>query len=136
MLLDHQPRFDYPGLGPIQRSQCDLYVYAVGDHLVAVASERDDNPGASVTNTAEHAATAVLARYAPGQPERLIWFERYPASRIHGPQESIDRVDFDWDGERHIFQSPPHWTPSSRVDLEQLIGEPFPGPGDDLARLR
>lgn len=123
MLIDHVDEFDYPGLGPIQRSRCDLYVYEVDGRLIAVASERDDNPGASVTNTAERAATAVLAAYAPGQPERLTWIERYPPSRYHGPNESLDLVGFDWDGRAFHF---PRWTPWSRAELETMIGEPFP----------
>ena len=126
MLKDHVTEFEYPGLGPSQRSRCDLYVYELTDgHLLAVASERNDNPGASVTNTAEHAATAVLAHYAPGQPERLIWIERYPPSDIHGPSESIDLVHFAWDSGQQSFHSP-NWQPWSRAELETTIGESFP----------
>ena len=130
MLIDHVADFEYPGLGPIQRSRADLYVYELGERLVAIASEREDNPGASVTNTAEHLASAILARYAPGRPERLVYFERYPVSRIHGPVESIDRVDFGWDGARAAFHSP-RWMPSSREELERLIGEPYPAAPDE-----
>ena len=36
------------GLGRLCR--CDLYVYREGDAAVVVASEREDNPGASITN--------------------------------------------------------------------------------------
>lgn len=135
MLIEHLAQFEYPGLGPVQRSVCDLYVYDMGTHLIAVASERDDNPGASVTNTAEHAASAVLARFAPGQPDRLLWVERYPASRIHGPEESISKVEFEWDAARQGFHAP-GWTPSSREELEGLLGEPFPEPTADATYRR
>ena len=36
-------------LGRLYR--CDLYVYRDGDAAVVVASEREDNPGVSMTNT-------------------------------------------------------------------------------------
>lgn len=135
MLIEHLAEFDYPGLGPVQRSVCNLYVYEVGEQLIAVVSERDDNPGASVTNTAEHAASAVLARFAPNQPERLVWIERYPASQIHGPQESIDNVEFEWDAGRQRFYGP-RWSPSDRLELERLLGEPFPEPVADATYRR
>ena len=39
--------------------RCDLYVYRDEDAAVVVASEREDNPGASITNTYEDLATRV-----------------------------------------------------------------------------
>ena len=72
---------------------------------------------------------------APGEPERLTYFERYPPSQVHGPTESIDGVAFTWDETRREFHSPV-WTPSSRHELEVLIGESYPEPALDAVRLR
>jgi hypothetical protein len=50
------------GLGRLCR--CDLYVYRDGDAAVVVASEREDNPGPSITNTYEDLATGVWEKLA------------------------------------------------------------------------
>ncbi|HYE17368.1 MAG TPA: hypothetical protein VEA69_02930 [Tepidisphaeraceae bacterium] len=59
---------------------CDLEVVGLPDgRTLVIATERDDNPGVSVTNFAEGQATIVVNRFGL-DPERLVWIEHYPAS--------------------------------------------------------
>lgn len=71
-------QFCYPGLhGREAWADLTLYDLADGGTLV-VASERPDNPGASVTNAAEQLATWAAFRLE-FEPEQLVWVEHYPA---------------------------------------------------------
>ncbi len=73
--------------------KCDLHVTWLDDgRIVVVASERDDNPGASVTNAAEFIATWACARLEL-DPQLLVWIEHYPASRRR-PRHSFDLATF------------------------------------------
>jgi hypothetical protein len=58
--------------------RCDLQVYRDGDVAVVVATEREDNPGSSITNSYAYLATGVWQKlklsFKPvpyGQPVRL-----------------------------------------------------------------
>ncbi len=91
--------FRYAGLHG-REAWCDLAVYELGDgRRVCIATERADNPGASITNTAELAATAA-ARELGIPPETLVWVEHYAGSESYASDDprfhrhTYDRVEF------------------------------------------
>jgi hypothetical protein len=137
-------RFRFPGLyGCV--AWCDLERVELTDgRVVVIVSEREDNPGVSVTNFAEELATILCHRYSI-EPKRLVWIEHYPAGtcpvcngtgRRHGgkaccaacrgsgrrrERATYDLVTFmtvpfgdDW-----RFQEP-KWRPMSEVDWKAL----------------
>ena len=113
-----EPKFDFPGLGPKQRSYCDLAIYDALTHPVVVATERESNPGASITNAAEQLAMAVIERFALLEPQEVIWVERYRPGR---PDESLSRIFFSWQDRKASSVS---WQPLSNDELRDLILEP------------
>jgi hypothetical protein len=58
---------------------------------VVIATEIPDNPGISITSSAEEVAMLVLGRFNI-LPSELIWIENYPATPEH--EEIFDRVYF------------------------------------------
>lgn len=110
------------GLGRLCR--CDLHVYRDGATAVVVASERADNPGASITNTYNHLATGVCQKLGLSV-EQTTWIEHYgPESYGEKIDETFDWISLVWNGERLVS---PTWRPGSMEELEQLIGQPFTG---------
>jgi len=102
--------------------RCDLHVYRDGDAAVVVASEREDNPGASITNTYEYLATGVWQKL--GLPiDQVTWMEHYGA-QSYGVRidETFDWVTLERQGDRLVS---PAWRPGSRQELEQRIERPF-----------
>ena len=59
------------------RAKCGLEIFRHPGFVLVIASERNDNPGTSVTNWAEHLATEVCRVYDI-KAESLVWIERYP----------------------------------------------------------
>ena len=69
-------RFPYPGLGPYQKAFCLLEVFRTPDgHIVAVATERMDNPGLSISASA-HKVWAQVSRCFAGWGQ-LRYVERW-----------------------------------------------------------
>lgn len=101
-LPEHDKRygFTYPGLfdRPVVT---DLVIIRGGAVPVVIATERADNPGASITNTIERLAAALSREkgWLPGRDFALV--EHYPprggdrAGSIDHLPRSIDRVEFD-----------------------------------------
>lgn len=100
--------------------RCRIRVYHLASGMtVVIASELADNPGASVTDQAERLATAIRARFVePGGA--MVWIEHYPALEKLEESEEFERVLFRWDGQGY---EEPQWRPSSRDQVEALIGE-------------
>ncbi len=138
MTLIHEELYDYPGYHNCP-SRCRIRVYEQpGDALIIVASDLEgelahlgENHGTSITNMAEHLATAWRKRY-PARP--IIWIEHYPARGCcwtrQGRQvwqfgETFDRVQFAWDNARQCYRQP-RWAHLGRTGLEALIGEAWP----------
>jgi hypothetical protein len=72
-------RYDYQGFW--SNSFCDIEVHRRTDgKYVFVATELRDNPGTSVTNFAEHLATAMCKQHRL-KPEDVIWIEHYPEAK-------------------------------------------------------
>jgi hypothetical protein len=84
---------------------------------VFVATELPDNPGTSVTNYAEHLATAMRRQYGL-KAEEVIWIEHYP--------EAKDRRKEDFDLVRFVgiegdsFRNPV-WTRITEQAVDELI---------------
>jgi hypothetical protein len=95
---------------------CRIRVYRLASGMtVVIASEQPGNAvRASITNVAEALATEIRGLYVvPGGA--MVWIEHYP-----GAGETFDRVLFQWDG---LAYSDPAWHPSSRRQVEAMIGE-------------
>ena len=74
-------------------------------------------PGTSVTNCAEHLATAMRRQYGL-KPEELIWIEHYSQSKDHRT-EDFDLVRFlDMDGDS--FRTPV-WSRITKQGVDDLI---------------
>ena len=98
-------------------SCCDIEVHrrSDGKHIF-VATELPDNPGTSVTNHAEHLATAMRKEYRL-KPEDVIWIEHYPEAKDRR-KESFDLVRFAVVGD--TFRTPA-WTRITKADVDALI---------------
>lgn len=83
---------DYKGFWNCD-SCCDIEVHRRSDgKYVFVATELPDNPGTSVTNFAEHLATAMRRQYGL-TPAEMIWIEHYPEAK-NRRKEDFDLVRF------------------------------------------
>ena len=110
-------RYNYKGFWNCD-SCCDIEVHRRGDgKYVFVATESPDNPGTSVTNFAEHLATAMRSRYGL-KPEDVIWIEHYPEAK-NRRKEDFDLVRFlGMEGE--AFRTPV-WTRITEQAVDELI---------------
>jgi len=110
-------RYNYKGFWNCD-SFCDIEVHRRGDgKYVFVATELPDNPGTSVTNFAEHLATAMRSRYGL-KPEDVIWIEHYPEAK-NRRKEDFDLVRF-LGTEGDSFRSPV-WTRITEQAADELI---------------
>jgi hypothetical protein len=109
------------------RSFCRLRVYEPdgerGLPLVALFTEREDNPGTSITNRIEHLATEVYKLLE--RPEAgLTVIEHYEERGFVGKRpmfkEEFDRVTLMWTTYQGFID--PRWKPICRVDVERIIG--------------
>jgi hypothetical protein len=128
-------RFPYPGYFE-RPAACRLRLYQHEGRTVALLTELNDNPGASVTNCAETVAHLVVREYEL-DPERTTFIEHYPGRP--GPKGAVRDENFDlvtfterqWDQFKGT-----HW---QRLDVDQVqafIGqawtpEHYPTPGDN-----
>jgi hypothetical protein len=140
MPLIHEEIYEYKGYHGCD-SRCRIRVYELpGGALVIVASDLEgelahlgENHGTSITNMAEHLATAWRQRYR-GRP--IVWVEHYPAhgccwerngQTVWQFGETFDRVRFTWDNKRQCYRKPA-WMHLGRAGAEKLIGEAWPEP--------
>lgn len=103
-------------------SKCDLKIYRRGNGAVIIATERidDEDSGVSVTNGAEHIATAAMRAYDL-DPTKIVWVEHYPyRGESMTREETWDLVQFNYDGERNVFVKP-RWLHINRAAAESLI---------------
>jgi hypothetical protein len=109
-----------------QICQCAVTVYG---NLV-IATEINQNPGTSITNSAEYAAAAACQRFGI-EPRNLIWIEHYvtdtKARRLmkkremahNARQHSLDFVRFHTDADGKIdTNATPVW---NRIHETQLV---------------
>ena len=99
------------------RSCCDIEVHRGSDGKhVFIATEVPENRGTSITNYAEHLATAMRKQYCL-KPEDVIWIEHYPEAKDRR-MESFDLVRFVVLGD--TFRTPV-WTRITEQAVDQLI---------------
>lgn len=125
--------FSYPGLHR-RTVMTDLAIIHGGEKPVVIATERSDNPGASITNTIESLAAAV-ARDFGWSVKHFVLIEHYPPGRYdsasrwtEGLKRELDRVTFPggirvaWDGSA---LAEPEWRTTSIDQLRTLVGAPL-----------
>ncbi len=116
-VLIHNGRFEYrTGLATL--SVCRLRVYESWAGMVLLASELADNPGPSITNSAEALATALAERYGI-DAGRAVFIEHYDQASYRGlrREPTFDAVSFTWAGGRALM---PRWSRLSEADLGAL----------------
>ncbi len=91
---------------------------------VALFTEREDNPGTSITNRIEHLATEVYKLLE--RPEAgLTVIEHYEDRAFVGKRpmfkEEFDKVTLTWT--RHQGFIDPRWKPLCRAEVEDRIGQ-------------
>lgn len=86
-------RFEFRGFHGCQ-CFCSLEIVPATDgHKVVIATELQDNPGTSITNVAEHLASAVCDRFGI-DPEKLVWIETYGYPAPGDRERTFDLVTF------------------------------------------
>jgi hypothetical protein len=124
-------------------SVCHLRVYEPTnpqEPLVVVFTELRDQTGTSVTNRIEHLATQIW-RWLERPQRGITVIEHYPPRGVHVATSRGERWQFaeEFDlvemtrTEDERFEKP-HWKPSTRAAIEQMIGQPFPEECPDRKR--
>ncbi len=104
-------------------SSCQLRVYQYMDEIaIVIATEITNNPGPSITNSAEAWATEAVAEYGL-DPLKTHFIEHYDhrTSALRDPEDtSYDFVGFEWHAG---IAEKPKWKHATREEIEKLIGE-------------
>ena len=100
---------------------CNLEIY---NNLVII-TEREDNEGTSITNMAEHLATAICKQFDI-TPSKLIWIEHYRAEPSIERDETWNLVFFNLTGggvfDANTFEfSNPRWVSVEKSIVDALI---------------
>ena len=97
------------------------------DDSVVICSELPNNPGGSITNSAEVIAAGVIQ--ANELPTPLVWVEHWPKESADG-QETFDLVVFSsyevaergaYVGETRAWTGNATWKPLDRASVEVLV---------------
>ena len=99
-----------------------------------IATELPDNPGMSVTNSAERIAGEVISFHR--LPTPLVWIEHYQEGAGGTPEDphTFHLVTFSsyevedlgsYMGEERKRIGEPSWKPLDRATVETLIGQPL-----------
>jgi hypothetical protein len=112
-------------------AHCRVRIYLpddVHDAPVVICSEVPNNPGGSITNSAEAIAAGVIR--ANELPTPLVWIEHWPEESTEG-QETFDLVVFSsyevaerapYLGETRAWVGEPTWKPLDCASVEVLVG--------------
>jgi hypothetical protein len=112
-------------------AHCRVQIYLPDDTRdapVVICSELPNNPGGSITNSAEAIAAGVIR--ANELPTPLVWIEHWPEESAEG-QESFDLVVFSsykveerapYLGETRAWIGELTWKPLDRTTVEVLVG--------------
>jgi hypothetical protein len=113
-------------------SHCRVRIYLPDDDLdapVVVCSEVPNNPGGSITNSAEVIAAGVIR--ANELPTPLVWIEHWPKRSKDGGIETFDLVVLSrfevierapYLGETRAWVGDATWKPLDRGSVEVLVG--------------
>ena len=113
-------------------AHCRVRVYLpddVRDAPVVICSELPNNPGGSITNSAEVIAAGVIRANRLLTP--LVWIEHWPKESTDGGEETFDLVIFSnykvtervpYLGESRAWIGEPTWKTLDRASVEALVG--------------
>jgi hypothetical protein len=99
-----------------------------GDALVVICSELPNNPGGSITNSADVIAAGVIRAHE--LPTPLVWIEHWPKESAD-EQETFELVDFSsfevverapYVGETRAWIGDATWKGLDRATVEMLVG--------------
>jgi hypothetical protein len=111
--------YEFPGLWDVP-SVCGLKITKKPNAHVVVATELwDQNPGTSITNFCIQLATRLCGEFQL-DPTKLVFIEHCPESGSHLEiyEQTIDRVELHWDGEKF---ADPAWTRLTLKELDALL---------------
>ena len=123
----HHPYKDVGG----RPSRCRVRIYLLEEVLdapVVICSELPNNPGGSITNSAEVIAAGVVR--ANELPTPLVWIEHWPEETTEG-QETFELVVFSrykveerapYLGETRAWIGDATWKTFDRASVEVLVG--------------
>jgi hypothetical protein len=115
-----------------RQARCRVRIYLPDDDLdapVVVCSELPNNPGGSITNSAEVIAAGVVLTNE--LPTPLVWIEHWPEESTEG-QETFELVVFSsykveerapYLGETRAWIEDATWKRLDRTVVELLVGE-------------
>ncbi|MDQ5830024.1 MAG: hypothetical protein M3324_09255 [Actinomycetota bacterium] len=121
----------YKGAGGCP-ARCRVRIYLPDDVLdapVVICSELPDNPGGSITNSAEVIAAGVIS-HEPPTP--LVWIEHWPEESLGGGADTFELVVFSsyeveerapYLGETRARIGAATWKQRDRAMVELLVGE-------------
>ena len=113
-------------------AHCRVRIYLpddMRDAPVVICSEVPNNPGGSITNSAETIAAGVIR--ANEVPTPLVWIEHWPKETTDVEEETFDLVVFSsyevaerapYLGETRAWIGEPTWRPLDRATVEVLVG--------------
>jgi hypothetical protein len=116
--------------------RCRVRIYLSEDELdapVVICTELPDNPGTSITNSAEQIAAEVMRAY-PMLEVPFVWIEHHPPQSTDRETETFDLVTFSGYeiterapdlGEFRYTIGEPTWKRLDRPSVEALVGEPL-----------
>jgi hypothetical protein len=114
-----------------RHAHCRIRIYLpndVRDAPVVLCSELPNNPGGSITNSAEVIAAGVIR--VNELPTPVVWIEHWPEESTEG-QETFELVVFSsyeiverapYLGETRTWIGEPSWKPLDRATVEVLVG--------------
>jgi hypothetical protein len=121
----------YKGAGG-RPARCRVRIYLpddIRDAPVVICSELPNNPGGSVTNSAEVIAAGVIQ--ANELPTPVVWIEHWPKESTGGAQETLELVVFSsyeveektpYLGETRARIGGATWKRLDRTTVEVLVG--------------
>ena len=113
-------------------AHCRVRIYLpeeMHDVPVVICSELSNNPGGSITNSAEVVAEGVIR--SNELPTPLVWIEHWPKDTTEGGAETFELVVFSsykveerapYLGETRSWIGEPTWKPLDRATVEVLVG--------------
>lgn len=93
---------------------CDVLIEHGTDTILVTVTERDDNPGASITLCIEGIATQIARTMPSASMPEVRFVERYPKD----PDDPFDEVTFTWAEDR--VARLPQWRRLSVAGYHQL----------------